>query len=87
MQGFEFYKGKPIAYSLGNFIFTDSQKDTAIFKLHISNNEIRPQIVPCEIKSLRTRLMPSEKQQEFYKYLESISFGVSIDQQGFICPK
>lgn len=84
MQGFEFYKGKPIAYSLGNFIFTDSKKDTAILKFHIDKKEIKAQIIPCEIKGLRTLLMDSSRHKSYYEYLESISFNVSIDDQGFI---
>ena len=84
MQGFEIYKDKPIAYSLGNFIFTDSKKDTAILKLDISEKGIKTQIVPCEIKSLRTLLMDSSRHKSYFDYLESISFNISIDDEGFI---
>ncbi|HYK74774.1 MAG TPA: CapA family protein, partial [Pseudoneobacillus sp.] len=44
LQGFEYYKGKPIAYSLGNFLFPDYVKgdkaQTAILHLDIKDNKI-----------------------------------------------
>lgn len=85
MQGFEYYKGKPIAYSLGNFIFTDAAKDTAILKITLKHDDsISAQIVPCEIKSLRTKFMDENRIPSYFDYLESISFGVTIDDEGFI---
>ena len=38
LQGLEFYKGKLIAYSLGNFIFTDSRKDTMVLQAEVNKS-------------------------------------------------
>ena len=38
LQGVEFYKGKLIAYNLGNFIFNSLSVDTGILKWELSNN-------------------------------------------------
>jgi len=40
LQGLEFYKGKLIAYSLGNFVFTDAKKDTMILSVTVENKKI-----------------------------------------------
>ena len=37
LQGMEFYKGKLIAYNLGNFIFNDESVDTGILKWELSD--------------------------------------------------
>ena len=38
LQGMEFYKGKLIAYNLGNFIFTSQSVDTGILKWELDND-------------------------------------------------
>ena len=36
LQGFETYKGKLIAYSLGNFLFSNSTNPTVLLQVHIN---------------------------------------------------
>ncbi|MBR4452196.1 MAG: CapA family protein [Clostridia bacterium] len=46
LQGFEFYKGAPVVYSLGNFWFNTRNIYTMLFKLTISADGIVSSIVP-----------------------------------------
>jgi len=84
VQGLEFYKGKLIAYSLGNFVFTNSFRDTMLLSVKFSKNEmLEAEIVPCVIKSSKTMLVNNdEEKQSFFKKLNAISFGCFIDNYG-----
>ena len=39
LQGMEYYKGKPVIYSLGNFWFNEKTLDTMLVKLYFTGNE------------------------------------------------
>ncbi len=87
LQGFEFYKGKLIAYSLGNFIFTDLKKDTMILNIKYTDNTYKASIVPCKIEKYRPiQIKDKNTIKSFYKNLESISFNVKINDNGEILP-
>ncbi len=62
LQGMELYKGKLIAYSLGNFAFaswTNSVWDSAILKLRFSNKTfVGAEIVPILINNFKVELQP-----------------------------
>ena len=89
LQGLEYYKNKVIAYSLGNLVFTDMYKKTAIIKFTVNNNKaITTKLVPFEINSFKPVLIKdNDKLQSFYKDLESISFSVRIDSAGNVLTK
>lgn len=89
LQGLEFYKDKVIAYSLGNFIFTDSRKDTMILKVEVNKLGVESvQIVPCRIENLRPIIIRDNNESEqLLKKIESLSFGVEIDIEGFVYAK
>lgn len=89
LQGIEFYKGTPIVYSLGNFVFGSSIPKTMLLEAEVSEeNEIRLRVVPGTSKNGYTRkLTDASELQEFYKYLESISFGVSYQEDGSVLEK
>jgi hypothetical protein len=86
LQGFEFYKGKPIAYSLGNYWFNNSSQNTGLFKVTIdTDGSIRPQIIPAKTENTYTSLITEEtKRKAYFDQMEKISFGVKIDEFGFI---
>jgi poly-gamma-glutamate synthesis protein (capsule biosynthesis protein) len=63
LQGIEDYKGKVIAYSLGNFVFggnTQANYSTAVLKAQISRRGVVFDIVPVQIKKYRPQIA-SEK--------------------------
>ncbi len=89
LQGFEFYKGKLIAYSLGNFIFTNQKRESAVLTIELENSEIsKVKVIPCEIINLRTILTKdSIQQRHLYYKLENLSNNVKIENDGTIWEK
>lgn len=89
MQGFEFYKGKPIAYSLGNYWFNAAHRETGLFKVYIDpDDSMRVQILPAMGKDTYTYLITDEKERKaYFDYMEKLSYDVSIDEDGFLTPK
>lgn len=86
MQGLEYYKGKLIAYSLGNYIFTPRTGDGAMLKLTFSKQgESQARLIPFDASAFPVKVMEKERQRAFFDYMESISFGVEIDEAGGIC--
>jgi len=85
LQGLEYYKGKWIAYSLGNLIFTDATKDTMALQFTVSGDMITPQAIFCRIRNMRTELVTDpDDRASLSRYLESISYQVTVDADGFI---
>lgn len=86
LQGLEFYKGKLIAYSLGNFIFTDSRKNTMVLQVEVNKSGVEGvRIIPCRIENLRPVLIKDEEERaKLIEKVESLSFDVEIDMDGFV---
>jgi poly-gamma-glutamate synthesis protein (capsule biosynthesis protein) len=86
MQGLTFYKGKPIAYSLGNFWFNKSTKESGMVKLYLEPDDtIRVQLLPVMNKDTKTYILTKEKERSaYFDYIEGISFDVKIDDNGFV---
>ena len=87
LQGMDFYKGKFIAYSLGNFWFNSKTLPTGILQLTISEEGIEPGIVPGIQENRETRMYTSlEDQRKVYDLIESYpaETGVKIDDNGKI---
>jgi poly-gamma-glutamate synthesis protein (capsule biosynthesis protein) len=100
LQGIEYYKGKPIIYSLGNFIFGSSIPRTALLKVTFepaSDGQSGDQttvsaphltLIPGTSASGYTHTLENESQKkEFINYMQSISFNVSIDENGNVLEK
>lgn len=84
-QGIEYYKGVPIVYCLGNYIFNPNMTDTYALKVvWDTKDKTSLQVVPIDTKNYFTGELTGEEAQAFYDYLESISFNVSIDDKGNI---
>jgi poly-gamma-glutamate synthesis protein (capsule biosynthesis protein) len=84
IQGLEFYKGKLIAYSLGNFVFTNSNKETMLLSIKFSKEKmLEAYVIPCIIKSSRTSLVKNESEiQNFFSKLNKLSSDVFIHKDG-----
>ncbi len=82
LQGVEFYKDKPIVYSLGNFIFSRKTTETAMIKLVIdSDGGMQLAMYPCEaVNGLTSMITDKKKVKEFNAYMESISYDIHIDE-------
>ncbi len=59
LQGIEVYKGKTIAYSLGNFVFGGNSRntyETAVLAADIIGGELRTSIVPVSVKKYQPQI-------------------------------
>ncbi len=85
LQPVEYYNGKPIFYSLGNFIFNPTIKSggggAAQFTID-ANDNVRYRIVPIVASGGCTSVDSGG-----YAYVESISSNVSVDGEGWISSK
>ena len=82
LQGVEFYQGKPIVYSLGNFIFSRNTTETAMIALIIDEDgKLNLAMYPCKAeKGLTAMVTDEEEVKKFNAYMESISYDISIDE-------
>lgn len=90
LQGIEYYQGKPIVYSLGNFIFGSSIPKTALLRADVDLEQdlVSLSLVPGTSGAGYTKeITDSAKLQEFYQYMQSISFGVAVDENGAVIPQ
>ena len=89
LQGFEYYKGKPIAYSLGNFWFNSYTRDAGLLKLYLDQDgTVRVQIIPTVSESTFTSMIKKKAERKtYFDFMQEISFGVTIDKDGFVTEK
>ena len=81
IQGIEYYKGKLIAYSLGNFIFgsySKKAKESILLKLSYSNGQItKTEIVPINVFNEEVEFQPiileGKRKDNFLRYLNKLS--------------
>lgn len=87
LQGFEYYKEKPICYSLGNYIFGSSIPKTALLRADVDFNEgsTTLSLIPGTSKAGYTRtITEAGEKSNFYQYIQGISFGVTVDENGVL---
>ncbi len=87
LQGIEYYDGKPIIYSLGNFWFNEQTADTMLLNIYFygDNTEefIELEIVPA-IQANNTTIIASEQSEKerIYSLIEDISINAEINEAG-----
>jgi poly-gamma-glutamate capsule biosynthesis protein CapA/YwtB (metallophosphatase superfamily) len=86
LQGFEWYKGKLIAYSLGNFVFNSKINESALLQVNFSGRKLKcARLIPCEIKNYRPLIITNKnKIKAFYNNLACRSFKIKFDKDGNI---
>lgn len=89
LQGLEYYKGKPIIYSLGNYIFYSNIKQTAVLKITLDEElNSKVQLLPAKAENGNTKLLEDSTDiAEFYCYMEGISYEVGFDKDGYAYEK
>lgn len=90
LQGFEFYNGKPIIYSLGNFWFSGRTLDSMLVTLHIYGDDTESRldvsITPALQAGCATRAVEGEEARALFDRLEEISIDVRIGDDGSVQP-
>ncbi len=89
LQGMEYYDGKPILYSLGNYWFNGKTLDSMLVELHFYGNDLEQNlevsVIPAIQSEARTRIVTDlEEQERIYSFLEDISINVEIDEFGVV---
>lgn len=92
LQGLESYKGKWIAYSTGNFIFTKSKDpktwETAVFQAACSRDgDCNLKLTPYRTELGQPVPMNDEERTKLWSELEAISPGVGISESGEVRSK
>lgn len=99
LQGMEYYNGKPIVYSLGNFWFNEKTLDTMVAVIEIrgdyegktpnlSNGQVTLKLLPGVQSGHETRMATDTgEKNRIFKALEDISVNVQIDADGIVRKK
>ena len=89
LQGIEYYNGKPIFYSLGNFIFNENIERTAAVKLTIDpDGKLKKiKLIPAYATGATVRLAEGDKAAGIFSYLDSISSTVEVTSDGTVKEK
>lgn len=90
LQGIEYYQGKPIMYSLGNFWFNAKTMYTCLYELEVdtttkSIHSVR--FIPAMQEHCKTQY-PTDyaTQRKIYDFEQSISTNIVIDDNGYVYP-
>lgn len=90
LQGIEFYKNRPIVYSLGNFVFGakgDRTTQTMIFNMEINKEGIiNTSIIPGRIKTGQPIISEGEERENTIKLINQLSkdWGTKVLADGSI---
>ena len=87
LQGFAYYNGKPIIYSLGNFWFNGRSIDTGLSQLviHTDSNQLEFRFLPCKQRGCVTSLVGEGERARILEFMQKISSsGVSVGEDGII---
>lgn len=89
LQGMEYYNGKPIVYSLGNYWFNNKTLDSMLIQLHFTGDDnggnVEVSVVPAVQSGAKTQIATEEEEKErIFSFLESISVNVEIDENGVV---
>ncbi len=89
LQGAGFVNDVPVAYSLGNFWFSNGTLYTTLAQVVIKEDgSLALKYLPCIQKDLTTSLITdTTEKEEFYHYLAAISSGIGIDEAGIVYDK
>lgn len=91
LQGIEFYQGKPIMYSLGNFWFNAQTLYTCLYELEIdtaTKSIAQVKFVPAIQKNCTTvKSTDAVERRKIFDFEENLSFGITIDDEGYVTPK
>ncbi len=89
LQGMEYYEGKPIIYSLGNYWFNEKTLDTMLLDLHFYGDDeeqnLEVKVIPAVQSNYKTTYAGDvEEQERIYSFLEDISVNVEITEEGIV---
>lgn len=85
LQQISVVEGVPVIYSLGNFWFNSKPLDTGMVKVTLNENGLQSyQFIPCRQSGSKTTLVQGEEKNRVLDYMQSLSVGVRIDEDGYV---
>ena len=88
LQGIEFIEGKPIFYSLGNYIFNNSTPKTMLVKVLIkSDDTVEYSLIPAFATNGQTQVMEGAEAEKLYTYMNEISVKNYVNSDGSVTDK
>lgn len=82
-QGIEYINGVPVIYNMGNFIYGRSMEHGAMLQVQVNSDlSLGLKMVPIASANYRTYVKDDEDAVDGLKYMESLSTGVTIDNEG-----
>ena len=85
LQGIEFMDGKPVFYSLGNFIFNTTTEKTALIEVTVdAEKNVGYRMIPAKAVNGRTVLLEGTDASGVWSYMQEISVNAKIDENGWI---
>lgn len=83
LQGIELMDGKPVFYSLGNYIFRNNIAKTALVEVTVSSDgEASYRLIPAFAEGGKTQLHTDEGALALYNYMTKISANVKVESDG-----
>ncbi|MEA5453001.1 CapA family protein [Leptolyngbya sp. CCNP1308] len=77
IQGGEIYKGRPIAYSLGDFVFRPDEpvenQDSAVLKVSLKDDQMRVELVPVRVQDSHPKTLAGNDSQHVLQRIEQAS--------------
>ncbi len=88
LQGIEFMEGKPVFYSLGNYIFGSNIEKTALLLVTVgAKGAVEYRMIPARSTGGRTKEQTGAEAAAVYAYMQEISVNAQIDSEGRITEK
>lgn len=85
LQGIEYIDGKPVFYSLGNFIFGQNIDRSAVVEVILEEDgTVSYRLIPVAASGGITAIRHDEAGKEILRYMESISDSVQVDENGYV---
>lgn len=85
LQGFEYYNGIPIVYSLGNYLFGNRDGDTLLLKAVFSaDGALDIRLIPCRRQNgILSRI---QEPAALFQHLSELSFEAEVSPEGRLLP-
>jgi poly-gamma-glutamate synthesis protein (capsule biosynthesis protein) len=90
LHGIEWYKNKPIFYSLGNFVFASKavkSQTSMIVNLTFAGGKVLPKVIPMKIVKTQPRPMDITYNKTTYAKLNKISYNAAVKPNGDVVKK
>lgn len=86
LQKIDYIGNTPVIYSLGNYWFNSKTQDTGLFKVTLNTDASvkNVQFVPAIQSGCRTNIQTDGEKTRIINYMQSISEGISLDEEGYV---